>query len=237
MKFKARVAWDSSRLTASAETQIPTREEVRSIPLLPVAATGGSLVIRIRRLLYPQTRTIALTPFFSAAMLAATAAVALAAWEATPPRPGPQQPGQEESRYLRWLNEDVTYIINDAERAAFLRLNTDEECDMFIRQFWLRRDPTPGTARNEFKEEHCRRIAYANEHFAAGNAGWRTDRGRIYILYGPPDDIENGLSGGGLPITRWLYHHIDGIGDQIIVTFADSTGKGDYKMAPGPNPH
>src|SRR5271157_5409532 len=69
-----------------------------------------------------------------------------------------------ETPYRKWLNEDVAYIITDEERAAFKRLQTDEEREQFIEQFWLRRDPTPDTVENEFKEEHYRRIAYANEH-------------------------------------------------------------------------
>lgn len=91
--------------------------------------------------------------------------------------------------YQRWLNEDVAYIIAPEERAAYLRLTTKDERDHFIVQFWLRRDPTPGTSENEFKEEHYRRIAYSNANLADSRPGWKTDRGRIYILYGPPDEI------------------------------------------------
>jgi GWxTD domain-containing protein len=100
-----------------------------------------------------------------------------------------------ESPYRKWLNEDVSYIITDEERAAFKRLQTDEEREQFIENFWLRRDPTPDTVENEFKEEHYRRIAYANEHYASGIPGWKTDRGKIYIMYGPPDEIEDHSSG------------------------------------------
>src|SRR5215831_16987697 len=82
-----------------------------------------------------------------------------------------------ETPYRKWLNEDVAYIITDEERAAFKRLQTDEEREQFIEQFWLRRDPTPDTVENEFKEEHYRRIAYANERYASGIPGWKTDRG------------------------------------------------------------
>ena len=102
------------------------------------------------------------------------------------------------STYKKWLNEDVRYIITPEEMSAFKQLSNDEERDQFIEQFWLRRDPTPDTPENEFKEEHYRRIAYANEHFAAGIPGWRTDRGRIYIVWGPPDEIEAHPSGGTL---------------------------------------
>ncbi len=98
--------------------------------------------------------------------------------------------------YKKWLNQDVVYIITPEEKAAFKALSNDEERDQFIEQFWLRRDPTPDTPENEFKEEHYRRIAYANEHFAAGIPGWKTDRGRIYIIWGPPDQIESHATGG-----------------------------------------
>ncbi len=101
-----------------------------------------------------------------------------------------------ETPYRKWLNEDVLYIITDEERTAFKRLATDEEREQFIEQFWLRRDPTPDSQENEYKEEHYRRIAYANERYASGIPGWKTDRGRIYITFGPPDEIESHPSGG-----------------------------------------
>src|SRR5215469_6982707 len=101
-----------------------------------------------------------------------------------------------EGPYKKWLNEDVVYIITDEERQAWKRLATDEEREQFIEQFWLRRDPTPDTAENEFKEEHYERIAYANERFSSGKPGWKTDRGRIYITRGKPDEIESHPSGG-----------------------------------------
>src|SRR3984885_6165372 len=98
--------------------------------------------------------------------------------------------------YKKWLYENVIYIINDEKRAAFKQLSNDEERDNFIEAFWQRRDPTPDTEENEYKEEHYQRIAYANEHFAAGVPGWRTDRGRIYIVFGKPDEIDSHPSGG-----------------------------------------
>src|SRR5712691_599474 len=91
-------------------------------------------------------------------------------------------------QYNKWLNEDVVYIITDEEKAVFKKLTTHEEREKFIEQFWLRRDPSAGTMENEFKEEHYRRIAYANERFASGLPGWKTDRGRIYIMFGKPDE-------------------------------------------------
>jgi GWxTD domain-containing protein len=149
-----------------------------------------------------------------------------------------------ESPYRKWLNEDVTYIITDEERSAFKRLQTDEEREQFIESFWLRRDPTPDTIENEFKEEHYRRIAYANEHFASGIPGWKTDRGRIYIVYGPPDEIDDHSSGGSYerpmeegggetstyPFQDWRYRYIDGIGNNVIIEFVDPTMSGEFHM-------
>ena len=196
-----------------------------------VAATGGSLVKRIRRLLYPKGPNGAWTPVFSVAILMATLAVALTAWQATP-----SQQSHAASPYDKWLNEDVVYIISDQERAAFQKLTTDDERQKFIEQFWQQRDPTPGTVENEFQEEHYRRIAFVNEHFAATNlVGWKTDRGRIYILYGPPDEIESHPSPhAGAPFEEWLYHRMDGVGDNIIFRFTDTLLNGEYPLTLNP---
>jgi GWxTD domain-containing protein len=146
--------------------------------------------------------------------------------------------------YKKWLDEDVTYIITDEERSAFKQLSNDEERDNFIEAFWQRRDPTPDTEENEFKEEHYQRIAYANEHFAAGVPGWRTDRGRIYIVFGKPDEIESHPSGGTyerpmeegggetstFPFEQWRYRYIEGIGQEIIIEFVDTCMCGEYHM-------
>jgi GWxTD domain-containing protein len=146
--------------------------------------------------------------------------------------------------YKKWMDEDVRWIITDEERAAFKQLSNDEERDNFIEQFWLRRDPTPDTAENEYKEEHYRRIAYANEHFAAGVQGWRTDRGRMYIMYGKPDEIETHPSGGAYyrpqeegggststyPFEVWRYRYLEGIGQEIMIEFVDPCMCGEYHM-------
>jgi GWxTD domain-containing protein len=203
-----------------------------------VAATGGNLVKRIRRLLYPNGPGSAWTPLFGSVVLIVIAAVALAAWQSEPPQRGSRQAGSvEASPYVKWLNEDVAYLITDEERAAFQKLATNEEREKFIEQFWLRRDTTPGTARNEFKEEHYRRIAYANERFGrSGRSGWQTDRGQMYIVYGPPDEIESHPSGGAqtlYPFEVWKYWYLEGIGNNLYFTFIDRTRTGDYRLAPG----
>jgi GWxTD domain-containing protein len=146
--------------------------------------------------------------------------------------------------YRKWLDEDVRWIITDEEKSAFMQLSNDEERDNFIEAFWQRRDPTPDTEENEFKEEHYRRIAYANEHFAAGIPGWKTDRGRTYIVFGPADEIESHPSGGAyerpmeegggetstFPFETWRYRYIEGIGQEVIIEFVDTCMCGDYHM-------
>src|SRR6516162_8713998 len=149
---------------------------------------------------------------------------------------------------LRWIDEDVQYIITPEERAAWKRLKTDEEREQFIESFWLRRDPTPDTIDNEFKDDHYERIAYANEHFASGIPGWKTDRGRIYIMYGKPDEIEYHPSGGTYdrpieegggttstyPFEIWRYRYIEGIGNEISLQFVDTTMSGEYHLTIDP---
>jgi GWxTD domain-containing protein len=154
-----------------------------------------------------------------------------------------------ETPYRKWLNEDVAYIITDEERKAFKRLSTDDERENFIEAFWLRRDPTPDSEENEFKEEHYRRIAYANERFASGIPGWKTDRGRIYIVYGPPDEIDDHSSGGTydrpieegggttstFPFVDWTYRYIEGVGSNIKIEFVDPTMSGEFRMTMDPS--
>jgi GWxTD domain-containing protein len=149
-----------------------------------------------------------------------------------------------ETAYRKWLDEDARWIITDQERKAFLSLSNDEERDAFIEQFWRRRNPNPDSPENEFREEHYRRIAYANERFAAGKPGWMTDRGHIYIAYGPADSIESHPSGGNyerpidegggetstFPFETWHYRYIEGIGENIDIEFVDTCMCGDYHM-------
>ena len=153
------------------------------------------------------------------------------------------------SVYKRWMDEDVNYIITDEERKAFKALKTDEERDQFIEQFWLRRDPDPDTPENEYKDQYFERIQYANEKFASGIPGWKTDRGRIYITFGKPDEIDSHPAGGSYdrpsyegggntttyPFETWWYRHIEGIGSDIEIEFVDPSGSGEYRIARSPD--
>jgi GWxTD domain-containing protein len=150
--------------------------------------------------------------------------------------------------YTRWLDQDVAYIITGEERAAFKKLQNDEEREQFVEQFWLRRDPTPDSLENEYREEHYRRIAYANEHFASGIPGWRTDRGRIYIAWGPPDERDTHPSGGSYqrtpeegggrtstyPFEIWRYRHLEGVDSDVNLEFIDPTMSGEYRLTGDP---
>jgi GWxTD domain-containing protein len=154
-----------------------------------------------------------------------------------------------ETPWKNWLNQEVVYIITDEEKKTFSGLKTDEEREQFVEQFWLRRDPTPDTEENEYKEEHYRRIAYANEHYASGIPGWKTDRGRIYIEYGPPDEIDSHPSGGTYdrpyeegggttstyPFEKWRYRYIEGVGTNVELEFVDTTMTGEYHFTIDPS--
>src|SRR5438477_3253317 len=151
--------------------------------------------------------------------------------------------------YKDWLEKDVAYIITDEERKAFKKLQTDDERERFIEEFWRRRDPDPDTDENEYREEYYERIAYANEHFASGIPGWKTDRGRIYIMWGKPDETESHPSGGAYnresyegggststyPFERWFYRYLAGVGSGIEIEFVDPTGSGEYRIARNPD--
>ena len=147
--------------------------------------------------------------------------------------------------FKRWIDEDVVDIVTTAERQAFEKLKTDEEREQFVHIFWQLRDPSPDTEENEYREEHYERVAYANEHFTSGKAGRLTDRGRIYIKFGKPDQIEAHPGGGQYqrmsyegsgststyPFERWFYRYLRGVGSGIEIEFVDRTGSGEYRIA------
>ena len=159
----------------------------------------------------------------------------------------PRRPRVEDSdrRFKKWVDEDAGYIITPEETAVFKSLRTTEEKEQFIEQFWARRDSDPATAVNEFKEEHYRRITYANDNFKSAVDGWFTDRGRIYIVFGPPTSIERNPTGGtyirplseggGItdtyPFEVWHYNHIPALGRGVDLEFVDPTQTGEYRMA------
>jgi GWxTD domain-containing protein len=219
----AAVAACGSRHTfASALAALEFGRHAAPAPILAASGPGGSLKLRIRRILYPAD---AGTGAGSAAGAVVLAAAVLAGWGGTllwaaqSDRDAALRTEMATNR--RWVNEDVGYIIKPAERKAFSALKTDEEREHFIEQFWERRNPEPGSKENKYKKEHYRRIAYSNDRFAETDlAGWRTDRGRIYIMYGPPDEIEVHPNGQDPPKREeWLYHQIPGIGTNVIVEF------------------
>jgi GWxTD domain-containing protein len=249
----------ATALAALAENRWTMRETA-------LAATGGNLVKRIRRLLsQPEGPRSTIAPVLSVGILVVTGAVALAAWEkpapqlqipAAPYRPVPlvvaqpqTAPAVAESPYDKWLKEEVAYIITDRERADFKKLQTDADRQHFVEEFWKRRDPTPGTPENEYRDEHYRRIAYANDRFHDTKLpGWKTDRGRIYIEYGPPDEIDSHPAGGAYtrpaeeggaqtvtyPFEMWKYRYIDGIGNNVILEFVDKGRTGEYRLTMDP---
>ena len=154
-----------------------------------------------------------------------------------------------EGAFKKWIEQDVSYIITDEERDVFKNLQNDEEREQFIEQFWLRRNPDPESFDNDYREEHYRRIAYANQHFASGIPGWKADRGRTYIMWGPPDEIEAHPSGGHyerpieegggststFPFEVWRYRYIEGVGQNIELEFVDPTLTGEYRLTMDPS--
>ena len=153
------------------------------------------------------------------------------------------------SQYKKWLDEDVVYIITPEERRSFLHLQTNEEREQFIEAFWQRRNPDPDSPENTFKEEHYRRIAYANEHYASGIPGWKTDRGKIYIMWGPPDEVDAHPTGGTwdrpadqgggstttYPYEDWRYRYLEGMGENVELEFVDPTSTGEYHLTMDPS--
>ncbi len=171
----------------------------------------------------------------------------------TPKSPDPQTPEDRDRKvkkepnnaYERWLKEDVSLIITPAEQRAFEKLKTNEERERFIQIFWNDRDPSPDTEENEYRDEHYQRIAYANEHFSSGKPGWMTDRGRIYVRFGKPDEVESYPAGGRYdrpanegggstttyPFEKWFYRHLPGVSSGVEIEFVDATGSGEYRIA------
>jgi GWxTD domain-containing protein len=217
----------ATALTALEENRWAANE---AVPAVLLSATGGILMKRIRRLLYPREspRTF-LTPLLSVGMLVAVTAMALMAWQSKPAG----------DFHQKWLNEEVPYIITDAERNTFNQLQSNSEREIFIEQFWARRNPAPGAVENAFRAEHYRRIGYANERFGskAGTPGWKTDRGRIYITFGPPDEIDShpNASATKFPYEDWHYRRLENIGDNVAIEFIDADLNGEFHMAKDPN--
>ncbi len=242
---------------------LATLEERRvRVPIL--AATGGSLMLRIHRLLARQTPVSQTGPALVFLLIAAGTALFAFQPEPAPvpeptpapapaptpepqaapqipatPRPSPEpQPTRPITNlaYEQWVDQDVVWIISPEERSAFRRLETDEERQMFIEQFWLRRDPTPDTRANELVEEHYRRVAWSNDRFTAAIPGWQTDRGMVYIKFGPPDEKESHPEeNGARAYEKWRYRFLEGVGNDVIMEFVDRDGSGNFPLTWDPN--
>lgn len=214
-------------------------EEMRApTPAGAVAATGGVLKMRIARLLgmdqppaFP--RSAAVTLLVIAGTVAGLAALGVARAQSAPEQkatPTDQISGKNADRYGQWLDRDVRWIITPQEKQVFLRLRNGQERDTFIEQFWERRNPDPGSPTNKYRQEHYRRMAYANVHFAqTQEPGWATDRGHVYIVFGPPDSIDAHPSAesGSKPYEVWHYRSV-----QIEVPAAKNRNGSGYSMRP-----
>jgi GWxTD domain-containing protein len=145
-------------------------------------------------------------------------------------------PARLNQPYFDWLNEDVSYIISPEERGAFLQLIKDDDRDRFIEQFWQRRNPDPDTQDNPFESEHYRRLAYSNGHFSTGSTrGWKTDRGRVYIQCGQPDEVESNETGIDGHVETWGYRYLEGLGENVSFRFLDLGRVNDYRLVLEPD--
>lgn len=169
------------------------------------------------------------------------------------PKPGPEEKPRNVKKelkkaYVDWV-KDVEPILTQEERSAWDKLKTDDEREQFIGIFWDQRDPDPDTEVNEYKEEYYERLAYADEHFTSGKPGRLTDRGRIYIKFGKPDEVESHPSGGSYqrpayegggststyPFEKWFYRYIPNVRSGVELEFVDPTGSGEYRLARNPD--
>jgi GWxTD domain-containing protein len=205
------------------------------VPLVAVAAGFWQVRAATARVALPLALTLP-------QQAPAPSAAQPAAQQPVPQQPPPQAEG---TNFLaKWPDEEVPYLITAEERDAFQKLRTDQERDLFINAFWLRRDPSPGTLNNGYRDEYYKRIVVANQRFSTGIPGWRTDRGRIWIMSGPPDEIETHAQGGTyirrdqdgtsrtntFPFERWRYRYIEGLGNNIILEFVDTARDGNYRL-------
>jgi GWxTD domain-containing protein len=181
---------------------------------------------RIPSFLMPKGATRFWTPMLAGVILVATAAVGMADRQL--------QRAIETNPINEWIDGPVSYILSSREREAFESLKTDEERDMFIQQFWGRRNPIPGSATNNFKEEFYRRVKFANAHFAYFHPGWMSDRGHMYIDYGPPDEIQFHPNSKPYHFSVWKYHYLPTLGENVVFVFVDLAGNGNYRTAAPP---
>lgn len=138
-----------------------------------------------------------------------------------------------EHDFKEWAGSSVKWIITYAEERAFIKLRSNEDKIQFIENFWRRRDPDPDTEENEFRLEYCKRIQEA-EKFQSGVPGWKTDRGRVCVLFGKPSNVQKGRNDfedlKSILFEKWTYDLIDGFAGDIQMTFIDPTESNEYRF-------
>jgi GWxTD domain-containing protein len=139
-------------------------------------------------------------------------------------------------KWKHWLDEEVVYIITPKEKEVFLSLASEREREDFEKAFWLQRDPTPGTPVNEFKDEHNKRLKYANEFLGRGSfqPGWKTDRGKIYVILGKPVDVQRYYESAQNLVPSELWHYQGdtslGLPPFFYIIFYQDQGSSEYKL-------
>ena len=136
--------------------------------------------------------------------------------------------------FNEWIRSDVRWLVTNAERTAFANLKSGNDRREFVQNFWRRRDPDPDTSANEFRDTYCGRLPLT-KRFESGIPGWKTDRGRILLLWGEPDKILTGkenIEGDVVTVfEKWTYKHLDDLGTDIYVTFVDPTQTKEFRFA------
>jgi GWxTD domain-containing protein len=184
---------------------------------------------------------------FASLLILAPSILAQSKSAAVDPQSKPRKIKREPSNAFKVWKDEVDSIITPEELKAWNNLKTDEERERFVDEFWHLRDPDPDTDENEYREAYYERVEYANEHFSSGIKGVKTDRGRVYLKFGKPDEVESHPSGGSYerelsdgggststyPFERWFYRNLPGRAGASI-EFVDPTGTGEYRIARNP---
>ncbi|GIR88990.1 MAG: hypothetical protein CM15mP87_04820 [Candidatus Neomarinimicrobiota bacterium] len=122
--------------------------------------------------------------------------------------------------------KQMKYILSNDEKKE-LKNNNKQDKEQLFYQIWKKRDPTPETEQNELMEEYYQRVEYVNEHFSGWQPGWETDRGMIYILFGPPDEIQRTNPSARNSTIYQIWNYVK-VNKQFV--FRDQNGFGDYRL-------